>query len=149
MNTETETQPVETQQRALASSNRWHERLRALANLPPVIRMVWEAAPKVVAAGVIIRVISALIPAAMVMVTKWIIDGVEAHTAHGLPLSHNFWWLVALEFGLACLLTVLLRFTDFCDAVMADKFMHHTSLRVMEHASRLDLTSYEDAAFYD
>jgi len=149
MNTDTEAQPVETQQRALASSNRWLERLAALANLPPVIRMVWEAAPKVVAAGVMIRVISALIPAAMVMVTKWIIDGVEAHTAHQLPLSHNFWWLVGLEFGLACLLTILLRLTDFCDAVMADKFMHHASLRVMEHASRLDLTSYEDAAFYD
>ena len=149
MDTEIEAEPTEMRQGALASPKRWRERLKALANLPPVIRMVWEAAPKVVAAGVTIRIISALIPAAMVVVTKWIIDGVEAHTARNLPLSHNFWWLVGLEFGLACLLTILLRLTDFCDAVMADRFMHHTSLRVMEHASRLDLTSYEDASFYD
>jgi ATP-binding cassette, subfamily B, bacterial len=149
MNTEIETQPASTEQGALASPRRWRERLKALANLPPVMRMVWEAAPKVVAAGVTIRIISALIPAAMVIVTKWIIDGVEAHTAHNLPLPHNFWWLVGLEFGLACWLTILLRLTDFCDAVMADRFMHHTSLRVMQHASCLDLTSYEDASFYD
>jgi ATP-binding cassette, subfamily B, bacterial len=149
MNAEIEMQSTETQENALGSPRRWRERLKALKNLPPVIRMVWDAAPAVVTAGVLIRIVSALIPAGMVTVTKWIIDGVYAHRADHLPLPHSFWWLVGAEFGLACLATVLLRLTDFCDTVMADRFMHHTSLRIMAHASRLDLTSYEDSSFYD
>lgn len=140
---------AETKQKALASPQRWRERTKALRNIPPVMRMVWQSAPLVVASGIAIRIVSALIPVAMVAVTRWIIDGIEQHTAYGNALPVNFWWIVALEFGLACLLTVLMRLNDFCDAVMADRFMHHTSLRVMEHASRLDLTSYEDPSFYD
>jgi ATP-binding cassette, subfamily B, bacterial len=111
--------------------------------------MVWEAAPGVVAGGAAARILSAIIPVAMVAVTKWIIDGIENLKLHRGPLPTHFWWLVGTEFGLACLLTVLMRLTDFCDAVMADRFMHHTSLRIMKHASQLDLTSYEDPAVYD
>ncbi|HXW55605.1 MAG TPA: ABC transporter ATP-binding protein [Candidatus Cybelea sp.] len=147
MKTDTFAEETETQQKALGSPQRWRERIRALKNLPPVMKIVWEAAPGVVAGGAATRIFSALIPVAMVAVTKWIIDGIEALKLH--PLPTHFWWLVGIEFGLACLLTVLMRLTDFCDAVMADRFMHHTSLRVMKHASHLDLSSYEDSAVYD
>jgi ATP-binding cassette subfamily B protein len=150
MKTESEAQETEAQQKALGSPQRWRERVRALANLPPVMKMVWDAAPGVVAGGAATRILSALIPVAMVAVTKWIIDAIQNLQGAGhTPLPPHFWWLVGAEFGLACLLTLLMRFTDFCDAVMADRFMHHTSLRVMKHASQLDLTSYEDANFHD
>lgn len=151
MRTETQAQPAELnsrEQAALASSQRWRERIRALANLPPVMKMVWDSAPLVVGAGIAIRVVAALIPVAMVWVTKWIIDGVQAHIQHN-PLPNHFWWFVGAEFGFACLATILMRLNDFCDAVMADRFMHHTSLRIMRHSSTMDLTSYEDAGFYD
>ena len=146
---ETEAQQAESPEASLASPKRWRERLRALANIPPVMKIVWDAAPLAVASSIAVRISSALAPVAMVYVTKWIIDGVDAHTAHHAPLPSHFWWLVGLEFGLACLLTVLMRLSDFCDAVIADSFMHHASLRVMEHAANLDLTSYEDASFHD
>lgn len=109
------------------------------------MRIVWQAAPKVVAAGIVLRIVSALIPTGMLIVTRYVIKAIETHTAHGAA----FWWLVGLEFGLACILTLLLRLVDFCDTVTADRFMHYSSLRIMEHASRLDLTSFEDPAFHD
>jgi ATP-binding cassette, subfamily B, bacterial len=56
---------------------------------------------------------------------------------------------VALEFGLACLGTILARLTDFCDTVLADNYTRHISTKIMEHASRLDLTRYEDPSFCD
>ncbi|HEX5423194.1 MAG TPA: ABC transporter ATP-binding protein [Candidatus Acidoferrales bacterium] len=96
-----------------------------------------------------VRVLAALAPVGMVYVSKWIIDGIVQHQEHNAALSPHFWWLVGLEFGLACLLTVLLRLSDFCDAVIADSFMHHTSLRIMGHAAKLDLTTYEDSTLYD
>jgi len=146
--TETGTQANEAEQASLASPRRWSERLKALTNLPPVLKIVWDAAPLAVAASVAVRVLAALAPVAMVYVSKSIIDGVDQHLHHA-ALPPHFWLLVGVEVGLACFLTVVMRVSDFCDAVIADSFMHHTSLRIMKHASTLDLTSYEDSALYD
>ena len=38
---------------------------------------------------------------------------------------------------------------DYFDRVLADKFTRYISIRIMEHASRLDLMSYEDPQFHD
>jgi ATP-binding cassette, subfamily B, bacterial len=127
----------------------WRRRLKALRNIPPVLRIVWESGPAVVISGAVLRLISALIPLALLAVTRWIIDAVVAHVARHQALIPRFWWLVALEFGLAALGTLLSRSIDYCDALLADKFTLRISTRIMEHASRLDLASYEDPVFYD
>src|SRR5205814_10293086 len=44
---------------------------------------------------------------------------------------------------------ILVRVTDYCDTVLADKYAKYVSGRIMQHASRLDLTSYEDPTFQD
>jgi ATP-binding cassette subfamily B protein len=128
---------------------RWRERLQALKNIPPVLRMVWEAAPNVIVASVTLRVITALLPLAVLKVTQVIIDDVYNLTARHKALPHYFWWLVALEFGLASLAAILARLINFCDVVLADKYSRHISTKIMEHASHLDLTSFEDPSFYD
>src|SRR6202171_3122010 len=128
---------------------RWRERLQALKNIPPVLSMVWEAAPKVIVASMTLRVITALLPLAVLKVTQVIIDDVYNLTARHTALPHYFWWLVALEFGLASLAAILVRMINFCDVVLADKYSRHISTKIMEHASHLDLTSFEDPHFYD
>ena len=131
-------------------SPKWRERLKALSsNTPPIVRMVWESAPKVVVASLSARLVAALIPLAMLAVTKLIIDAIYALLSHGKALPAEFWWLVVLAFALASLGTILVRVLDFCDSVLADKFTRHISTRIVKHASRLDLTSYEDPLFYD
>ncbi len=128
---------------------KWRERLKALSNFRPLGNLVWEAAPKVVVAELAVRAISALLPLAMLWVTKYIIDAITDYTKHTAALPHYFWWLVVLEFALASLGTVLARGTDYCDTVLADKYARYISTRIMEHGSKLDLTSYEDPVFYD
>jgi ATP-binding cassette subfamily B protein len=123
---------------------KWHERLRALNNVRPILRMVWDAAPGVVTGGVLSRLLAALVPVAMLWVTKLIIDAIQTH-----PLPAHFWWLVVLEFALASVATILGRVGDYCDTVLGDRYARYISTRIMEHASRLDLTSYEDPVFYD
>jgi ATP-binding cassette, subfamily B, bacterial len=130
-------------------TSKWRERLAALHNIPPLFRMVWEASPKTVASSLSFRVMAALIPVAMLAVTRAIIDAIYGFTSHRKPLPGFFWWLVAAEFALACLGAILARLTDFCDTVLADSFTRYISTRTMEHASKLDLTSYEDPVFYD
>jgi len=131
------------------SAPRWGDRLQALKNIPPVLRMVWEAAPKVIVASLTLRVVTALLPLAVLKVTQLIIDSVYNLTARHTALPHYFWWLVGLEFGLASLAAILVRLINFCDVVLADKYSRHISTRIMEHASHLDLTSFEDPSFYD
>jgi ATP-binding cassette subfamily B protein len=111
--------------------------------------MVWEAAPAAVASSLFLRLIISLIPVAMLAITRVIIDSIYGLTSQHRALPGFFWWLVALEFGLASLGTILARLTDFCDSVLADKYTRHISTRIMEHASRLDLTRYEDPSFCD
>ena len=128
---------------------RWKDRLAALRNTLPIFRMVWEASPAIVIANIGVRLVVSLLPLAMLAVTKVIIDSIYRHTAYHTTLPTYFWWLVGLEFALACVSTILVRVTDFCDTVLADKYAKHVSVRIMEHASRLDLTSYEDPTFQD
>ncbi len=128
---------------------RWRERVAALKNIPPVLQMVWEAAPKVIISSLVFRVTAALLPLAVLAVTRVIIDGVYGFKTHLRDLPGTFWWLVALEFVLACVAAILVRLINFCDIVLADKYSRHISTKIMEHASRLDLTSFEDPLFYD
>src|ERR1700681_2991969 len=79
----------------------WHDRFNSLKNVPPIFRMVWEAAPGVVAASLTFRLTAAVLPVAMLMVTRRIIDAIYIVTSHQTKLPGGFWGLVALEFGLA------------------------------------------------
>jgi ATP-binding cassette subfamily B protein len=127
----------------------WRERFAALRNVPPVLKLVWQAAPRVVAGGLALRVASALIPLAVLAVSKWIINLVVAQVRHPGPLPHEIWILLAVEFLLAALNNLLGRAIDYTDARLADEFTREVSLRVMTHASALDLASFEDPAFHD
>ncbi|HTS65864.1 MAG TPA: ABC transporter ATP-binding protein [Candidatus Acidoferrales bacterium] len=126
----------------------WRKRLRALRNVPPLAHIVWQSGPGVVTGGLACRVASALIPLAMLAVSKRILDAVQAHFG-GHPLPPVFWYLVGAEAALAALGAFLGRLTGYFDSLLADRFTRFVSVKVMEHASRLDLASYEDPVFYD
>src|SRR5262249_23026993 len=127
----------------------WHDRWTALRRLPAVFSIVWEAGAFVLVSGAVFRLISALIPLAMLAVSRRIIDAIVAHVSHQDALPPAFWWLVAAEFLLAMTAGILGRAIDFTDTLLADRFTRYVSVRVMDHAARLDLQRYEDPVFYD
>jgi len=127
----------------------WRERLSALRNVPPVLKIVWQSGPEVVTFGVVARVIAALLPVALTWIPKLIIDIlVRLMSTHG-PIPSRLWWLVLAEFGLAVVSSIVTRMIDYADSLLANKYTRHVSIQVMKHASALDLTAYEDPAFYD
>jgi ATP-binding cassette subfamily B protein len=130
-----------------SSDTSWNSRLAALRNVPPVLRLVWDAAPKVVGSGIALRLVSALIPVAMLAVSKFIIDLIN--TKHTATMPPQMWWLLGAEFLLAASNLVLGRAIDYGDARLADEFTREVSLRLIKHATRLDLQSFEDPAFHD
>jgi ATP-binding cassette subfamily B protein len=103
----------------------------------------------VVAGGLIFRVVASLLPMALLWITKLIIDNIVHALNTHQPVQRGFWGLVAAEFGLAVLGTVLTRIIDYLDSLLADKYTRHVSIRVMKHAAELDLLAYEDPVFYD
>jgi ATP-binding cassette subfamily B protein len=127
----------------------WHERLAALGQIPPVLKIVWQSGPTVVTLGIVVRVFSALLPIGLLAVSKLIIDSIVNVVAHHQPISNRFWWLVAAEFVLAVTSSVVTRVLDYLDSLLADKYTRHVSIAVMRHAAQLDVIAYEDPVFYD
>src|SRR5580698_1745398 len=127
----------------------WHERISALANVPAVLKIVWDSGPAVVVFGLVSRLFSSLLPVTLLWITKLIIDRIVQAVSTHQPVQPRFWWLVAAEFSLAVLNSVLTRTIDYSDSLLADKYTRHVSIRVMNHAAGLDLIAYEDPVFYD
>jgi len=128
--------------------NAWGDRLRALKNVPPVLRFVWESGPTVVFWNIAIRTLVAFLPVGIGIIGRFIIDGVNQIRIHK-ALPEHFWWLVGAEMGLAVLTGILSRAVDYFDNLLADRYTHHVSVEVMRKAASLDLTVYEDPVFYD
>jgi ATP-binding cassette subfamily B protein len=127
----------------------WRERFAALKNVPAVLRIVWESGRLVVTLGIVFRLVVALLPIALLWVTKLIIDLIVPARTTNQPVTDHLWWLVATEFSLAVFSGTVSRVIDYLDALLADKYTRHVSIRVMEHAAELDLITYEDPVFYD
>ena len=82
--------------------------------------------------------------------------GPEAHHRRGRGLGNHrggslthIWKLVALEFGLAIFSDFLSRANSLCDSLLGDRFTNRVSVRLMQHATALDLATFEDPVFYD
>ncbi len=115
--------------------------------------MVWNTSPGLTTATIVLRLISSVIPVGQLWVGKLIIDQVVRalqDRLQGHPVApHRIWVYLAYEIALAVLSDLLSRAVNLSDSLLGDKFTNHVSLRLMEHANRLDLVSFEDPVFYD
>jgi ATP-binding cassette subfamily B protein len=111
--------------------------------------MVWATSRFLSIATLVLRFISALFPLASLWVAKLIIDLV-VKAIRSQPIDRSLIWkLLILELLLAISADVLGRLISLVDSLLGDRFTNHVSLRLMRHASSLDLVSFEDPVFYD
>ena len=127
----------------------WRERFSALRYVRPLLRLVWETSPPLVIASAFLRLINALTPLAMLWISKLILDAVVAWIARRQGSVAGIWKLVALELGLAVLSDLRGRANSLTDSLLGDRFTNRVSVRLMQHATALDLASFEDPVFYD
>jgi ATP-binding cassette, subfamily B, bacterial len=111
--------------------------------------MVWDTSPPLTTATIFLRLVSSVIPVAQLWVGKLIIDQVVRAIQGRLADPHQIWVYLAYEIALAVLSDLLSRAVNLTDSLLGDKFTNHVSLRLMQHADRLDLVSFEDPVFYD
>jgi ATP-binding cassette, subfamily B, bacterial len=127
----------------------WRARFAAMRNVRPLLAMVWETSPPLVLATTILRLFRALLPLAMLWVSKLILDAVVGRIMRKSGNLQQVWKLVALELALAVLGDVLGRANTLFDSLLGDRFTNRVSVRLMQHATGLDLASFEDPVFYD
>jgi ATP-binding cassette subfamily B protein len=127
----------------------WRERIKALNNLPGVIRLIWQASPYFVTCILSLRLLIALVPIGVLTVARNIIDIVNFKATGAVHSPGHLWPLLWMEFALAAGGLILARALDYYDSRLADQFTHNISLQVIQKASSLDLASFEDPAFYD
>ncbi len=111
--------------------------------------MVWDTSPALTLATTVLRLISSVIPVGQLWVGKLIIDQVVRAIQGRLADPHQIWVYLGYEIALAVLSDLLSRAVNLSDSLLGDKFTNHVSLRLMEHANRMDLVSFEDPVFYD
>ncbi|GAA4015593.1 ABC transporter ATP-binding protein [Hymenobacter fastidiosus] len=127
------------------------ERVSALKNLPEFLRLIWQTSPALTLGNVLLRLLRAALPVAMLYVAQLILDAVVQLSRQPAAdrLLTPVLTLVALEFGLAILSDALGRGVALLDSLLGDLFANRTSVRLMEHAAELDLDQFEDSTFYD
>jgi ATP-binding cassette subfamily B protein len=132
-----------------AKRHTWRERIGALKNLPPFMRLVWDTSPRLTIAQAALRLARALIPVAVLYVGKLIIDEVVALASGPHELGERIIQLIAIEFALAIASDILSRLVGLVDTLLAEKVGIETSLRLMSHAATLDLEDFEDSELQD
>jgi len=138
----------------------FRERLGALRNLPPFLKLVWETSPGIASAEIVLRLVRSLLPVAALYIAALIIDEVVRLTRIPSPGATAIAWydsglldrvilLLALEFALGIGSDLLGRVISLLDSLLGERLSTTTSVRLMEHAATLDLEDFEDSEFQD
>jgi ATP-binding cassette, subfamily B, bacterial len=135
-------------------------RFRAMRNIPPFLREIWQTSRLLTLASLGLRLLRALMPVATLYVGKLIIDeairlaGTQPGL-HALPDAlasgqlNRLLELLALELALAVGSDLLGRMVGYADTLLSELFNNSTSIRLMEHAAQLDLEDFEDPDLQD
>ena len=97
---------------------------------------------------IVLRVSRSVIPVATFWVGKLILDSVIAAKAGHGSLT-QVWRYLALELAIVLTGEILARASSLVESLLGDLFSNAMSVRLMEHAAKLDLAQFEDPEFYD
>lgn len=125
------------------------ERVKALGNLPAFLKEVYQTSPLLTISNTFLRLLRSTIPISILYVGKLIIDEVLHLNSDKTLNFSQLYWFIGLEFGLMIFSDLLARGISLTDSLLGDLFANRTSIKLMGHATSLDLAQFEDATFYD
>jgi ATP-binding cassette subfamily B protein len=132
------------------------ERIGALRHLASLFRLVWQASPGLTIASLGLRLIRSALPILALYVGKLIIDEVVAQVQLPSPGENPLDWigsgrldalggLLLLELVLAVTADLLGRVSSLVDGLLSERYSNFASVRLMEHATTLDLEQFESS----
>ncbi|MEP6775081.1 MAG: hypothetical protein ABJA50_05745, partial [Chloroflexota bacterium] len=130
----------------------WRKQSKAtLAAIPRAFGLVWQSHKGFTVSTAILSILFGIIPTAIAWVGKLLIDGVvEAikQSGGGETTTHVI-ELVVVQFVLLAISSLLQTVRDINQQALQELTSRRIQLMLMQHANRLDLSFFENPAFYD
>src|SRR5581483_4410579 len=111
-------------------------------------RTIGGTSPSLALAAAALRILRSFLPLLILWISKAIIDdliGIMAGKRH----DGHIWKLVALELCLAIVADALGRCSGFVEGFLSEDLTHRLSIRLMAHATVLDLAVFESPDYLD
>ena len=130
----------------------WRKQSRAtLAAIPRAFGLVWQSHKGFTVSTAMLSILFGIIPTAIAWVGKLLIDGVVAaikQSGGGDTTTHVI-ELVVVQFVLLATSSLLQTVRDINQQALQELTSRRIQLMLMQHANRLDLSFFENPAFYD
>lgn len=124
-----------------------------LGSLRWTLGLLWQSHAPITVIICILTLIQGVIPTAQLWVTKQLLDVVALWLAQPTTadpaLVASIWQFVLYEAGLLLVGVSCGIFTGYTYTALGEHLTFTLQRRLLEHASRLDLASYESTAYYD
>lgn len=114
---------------------------------PRALRLVWQTAPRLSIALVVLTLLAGLLPAGIAYVGKWMVDAVVAASRggpHDLAVRY-----VALEGVLVAAMLAVQRGLSVCTSLLRALLGHQVNVLILQKALRMTLPQFEDSETYD
>jgi ATP-binding cassette, subfamily B, bacterial len=136
------------------------ERLKTFKHLGRLFAQMWRTSPRLMALSIGLRLVVAVQPPLVLLITKLIIDEVVRQTGLGSAGPEVADWLetgrlntlltlLAIEFGLVIARDAFNRAINVVDTILGESHSNAVSLELMQHAARLDLKHFEQSEYQD
>jgi ATP-binding cassette, subfamily B, bacterial len=125
----------------------WSDRLGGLREFPRFLRLVWSSHRGYATAMVVLRVARGVMPAAILVVGKLILDAAAAASRGADPAP--LWRYLLIELALVAAADLLAEASAIVESLLGDVLVNAITLRLMEHASTLDLAQLEEPQVQD
>ena len=116
--------------------------------VPRVYAFLWQVTPGYFAISCAIMVVTALIPAAIIYMTKVIVDSVVEAASGGGDWTELV-TPVAVVFALWLVETLLGTVSNMVQSMLSERVQFSAQERIVQKAGSLDIAFYENPKFYD
>ncbi len=127
---------------------KWSDKIVSLGYIFQLAKLLWQTHRLFTIAVITLRILRAFVPVATLWVGKLIVDTVVTGRSH--PVGRfSLWELLILEAGVVLGGQVLARASSLLENLLGNLLSNHLNVRLMEHATTLDLHNFENPTFYD
>jgi ATP-binding cassette subfamily B protein len=124
-------------------SSKLRKALAQLPYLPRALKLVWEVARPWTTAWIVLLIVQGLLPAAIVYLTKLVVDGVVVRDVRHVLLR------LLLLGGVLLLMEVVRNGINWVRTVQAELLQDHITSLIHEKSVSVDLAFYELSDYYD
>ena len=127
--------------------SKFRKALAQLPNLPRALKLVWEVARPWTTVWIVLLIVQGIVPAAIVYLTKLVVDGVVVALSNGS--SRPVLSLLLLLGGVLLLMEIVRNAINWVRTVQAELLQDHITSLIHEKSVSVDLAFYELSDYYD